>query len=71
MTRQQKNDLKRDIKKVAAAAVGLSYGPSECRRQDADEYCRVQTTALSETQSAVPVQWVMTRNRGILETVTG
>ncbi len=68
VNRQQKNDLKRDAIGVAARAVGLSYGPSECRRQDADEHMAVvQTENATETQKVVPVQWILTRNRGILE----
>lgn len=68
MTRQQRKDL-RQATEIAARAVGLCYGPSECRREDADEHLPVmqqQNSTLCET--VVPVRWVYTRNRSIFET---
>lgn len=68
MTRQQRKDNERDALGVAARAVGLSYGPCECRRQDADEHIAVvQPQNATTREIVVPVQWILTRNRGILE----
>ncbi len=68
MTRRERKDLRMAIH-VAAAAVGLSYGPCECSRQDADEHMAVlQPQNATTCETVVPVQWILTRNRGILET---
>ena len=85
MCRQEACDRKRnskqhdrDVKQVAAQVMGLAYGPSECRREDADEHLTVRINAggliaqntLFESYQKIPVCYGYTRNRGILETVT-
>ena len=67
MTRQERRAL-RQVKKVVARAMRQFYGASECRREDAEEYQKIQTDALSESQQSVPVCYVSTKNKGILET---
>ena len=69
MTRRQRQH-DHLVKDVAARAVGLSYGPSECRREDAEEYRTVKTGFLCVSAAPIPVCYVYTRNRGILETVS-
>ena len=66
----------RDVKKIAASVMGLAYGPSECRREDADEYLAVKINAggliaqntLFDSHQVIPVCYGYTRNRAILET---
>ena len=66
----------RDVKQIAASVMGLAYGPSECRREDADEYLAVKVNAggliaqstLFDSQQIIPVCYGYTRNRAILET---
>ncbi len=69
MTRQDKRNLRREASAVAADAVGLKYGPSECRPDDADDFLKVFESRHSTVSATVPVQYVLTRNRGILETL--
>lgn len=69
MTPQDKRNLRRDALALAARAVGLSYGPCECRPADADDHIQVNTPANDSYTTVIPVQYVLTRNRGILETV--
>ena len=69
MTRRQRQH-DRLVKDIAARAVGLSYGPSECRGEDAEEFRTVKTGFLSVSAAPIPVCYVYTRNRGILETVS-
>jgi hypothetical protein len=66
--RERKND--RMASQIAARAMGLSYGPSECRRQDADEWLPVFSQQNStQAETVVPVKWIITRNRGVFENV--
>ncbi len=68
-TRHQRREAQA-ARSVAARAVGLSYGPCECRREDADEHLPVSTVVNNVEQvTTKPVQWITTRNRGILESV--
>ena len=60
----------REITAVAADAVGLSYGPSECAEGDADDRIRVNLPFGDDYTVIIPVQYVLTRNRGILEMQT-
>lgn len=68
MTRRERRE-DRDLRKIAADAVGLKYGPSECRPQDAEDHVQVYESRSSSTTATIPVQYVLTRNRGILETL--
>ncbi len=72
LTRRQRKEY-REIVAACARVFGLSHGPCECRPGDADEFLPVQalggeTCLVTETR-VVPVQYVTTRNRNILETV--
>lgn len=76
-SRQERNNAARDnaraydaVRAVAARAVGLSYGPSECRPADADDHIQVNLPCGDSYATTIPVQYVLTRNRGILESVS-
>ena len=72
MTRQERRS-NRDVKQIAAQVMGLAYGPSECRREDADEYLAVKINAggliaqstLFDSHQVIPVCYGYTRNRAI------
>lgn len=61
--RMARNVRTRDAIKVACEIMGLTYGPSECRPHEADEFIAAQNDATR----LVPVQYVQTRNPAILE----